>query len=728
MPRVADRPRFAPREHRAAFTHRVAFARIGRVALIAAIFFIESDANGQPQPAVKPSTARAELDRYVAGLGGDAALTDDDFVELSRLLPDALEQFDWLRQRAAMRADGGRTAEARALLEKTRAHLADWRARCAAADPADTEMKAWCAAHQTALSEMDADLADRIRRVAPSRLADVVDPAQLAAELNKRAAEIAGGGVRIDGLSSAEQLMLWSRGVPLALRLPAAPDLAGKDRKRDGWQTPARVAERVLAKLPTLASLPAWQTPLARAGEDLPAWRPAAPMPAAEESAYRQNAAALLRMGSALLNASVGIDGQDRAAFDADPKAAALAELLAGITDVKPSELGAARDDEPQIWESLAGKLGERNLWRMEALARLLQASTLRGGPTPNASAAAAVATQAIERLNRTVGVIQSIPGAPRQPIDGDLLRCLDQLAKGGSVMADSGDPLLAFEYRAAARQRRRAAETAFNEKLPGLRTADFGSNPTLFNDAFGLMQSAKAADAGLTADRPIALDALMNRFSDRGAPDIHLILEVLQIGNAWYGLAAGSQTPSLRVGNPWIVRFYEAKSPLELMTNAVPREWTGFTSLKVIVAPDGSMRTAAWRDGGEKTLSEKVDAGNRPSWLLYVPTVSVFTADSGWTMDRTLRLWAQSACAARRANGDAPRFAVRMDGALAMRYDVTYPGSILTNVTCFDLFTDRTASGASGGGTRFPDLKAEMKSPAAGGRALMAVAVQKPK
>lgn len=559
-----------------------------RGSVLAAVLSSAAAASSASAQAWDHKNAVDELDKTVLSLGGVEALGDEDIAELSRLLASPLDQVRWLLKAAEVRA--AKDAEAaRKALPLAEQRLAEWQSRCARSDG---EFASWCRHREAAFADLSRQIEALRSRLPQTKLASMVKPAEIAARLKVIATK---GGTPAADTTPIERYQLWARGVPLSMEMPTTPRAAANVAAWEGWQVPAAILSMVAGGARP-ATLVGWERPLAISRSQPDAWKNADKSSAEERSAILQ----LHRVAAALLGSVVGVDGDDRGEPDANVAA---------------------------TWQQLADEAAGQNLWRLEFAARWLQCLT------SDADAAKAVAAAAVGRYDATLAIV-----SPEAKQNRELRAALDGLRSGKASALPS-----AFAYREAARANRRQLSTEFVQL--------HGANPKAHDEAYALMQRIKAADAGLPPPTPVTLADLKKRFansSDPNVPSVHLLLEVLEAGGQYYGLAVGSQNYTLLPGDAWRTEWFAAGSPAELLAQALWNRDADKSAISIIVAPDGAMRAAAWHSGGESALRARIDptffgasSDNTSSWLVYVPTTAALTTgNKAWTLDQAVRFW----------------------------------------------------------------------------------------
>jgi len=440
---------------------------------------------------------------------------------------------------------------------------------------------------------------ERIKANIPSPPWEITDPHELAASLDQ---------IEPTELLPTHRFQLLARGVP-ALSLDVAAT------RPPAWDVPrvvvAALAEHGDGSLPAIWKLLDLDRELRAARQRFDAGLPDAPPRTGDT----------FQIAEALLGRALGVDGADRS----------------------PSG-----DDLPDNWGTLAAQLEEENLWEWAALARLLQAAAT----TAEAQSRQRIASAAREQCQQTFLVVD--PGALPALHTGNTA-WLARL-EGGELEAPENLPL-----SRGFRQRAREARASLEQQFLAARNDD--------EQAFRLMQLAKAADTGLdTTDaqaRPLKIAELQDKLGkpkprapNTYYPQIHIYLELLEIGEGdCYGLAVYSELATLNQGDSFAVKLIGAGTSEQVVKDALKLVGRGktWTQGKILIAPDGSMRTARWLETGEFACGvfEHISPGDTGSWVVYVPTAAALNKNSGWTLERALRLWYRSGLQARQPGID---------------------------------------------------------------------------
>lgn len=311
--------------------------------------------------------------------------------------------------------------------------------------------------------------------------------------------------------------------------------------------------------------------------------------------------------------------------------------------------------EKSAYWEIKADSLSNANLWRWEALARILQAASCETADERQ------VAVDAADKAWSRVDTVYAAFAAKvqnskdRWPAIADWLVRL-RLGTPPSLETPGQLPL-SFDFRSRGRRRRAVLEAEF------LRALAAGDD----NSAFLAMQRAKNAELTLignsdNGDAVIAADALKRLigFGVQAQPkDIHAFIEIFQTGST--GPTMGKlHAYVIRTTSPTIVadtqfepaRWYSADGSTEGMTSLLSEAistLTGSENLHVIVALDGFPRGVDW-SRAENVLLDRVKGPE--GWMAYIPTAAAFARKSPWSLDPTLRSWYLSLNDAGRQNG----------------------------------------------------------------------------
>jgi hypothetical protein len=432
-----------------------------------------------------------------------------------------------------------------------------------------------------------AELLERTRTEIQPALPEIIHPPTLAAALDQ---------IDPSKLSAADSFRLLARGVP-------ASRLNVDTTRPSAWDMPrvvvATLAERGDGSLPPFWKLLDLDRELRTARQRMDAGLPDAPARVADT----------FRIAEALLGRALGVDDVDRS----------------------PSG-----DDLSDNWGILAAQLEEENLWEWAALTRLLQAAAIAG-----AQGRQQIAAAARDWCAQTFLVVdpQALP-ALHKGNTAWLARL-----EGGELEAAGVLPL-SRNFRQRARQARVALEQQFLAAR-----ADH-------EQAFRLMQLAKAAELGLGEGdvAPVTIEELKQKLKKGDRPDgapypaVHLYLEFLEVAENCYGLALYSVTAGRDRADSFGVASLGPDAPERIVAEALSLVRSGgvWRQGKILIAPDGSTRTANWLETGEQAPNGAFEhlpqpPGDTRSWVVYVPTAGALNKDNGWTLERALRLWYQS-------------------------------------------------------------------------------------
>ncbi len=412
---------------------------------------------------------------------------------------------------------------------------------------------------------------------------EVTNPSKLLERLRRTRPE------EIQSLDAVAKFILYARGVgePLLPAEPAAPD----DFARSAAEGLAAEANT----LPTISKLLDWWNRVN--SEPAPTGGP--------DDSLRLST----EVAAALVARALGLDGADR---------------------LRPN------DDASEHWAAYAQTLELHNLWRWATLARLLQASTALTADDRRLAA--------IEGKKSWALLQQVSPNA--WPA---VSRWLDRLDREDSGELEIPGRLpLSVEFRDRGRQQRESYEQQF------LTALGRGDN----EGAFRFMQLAKAADLTLLGAVPppageLTIETLKRYFgradNETGEivpSEVHLYLEILELTSTaagpgrLYGFVLRDETTGMLRGDRYVTEWIQgADSPQALVQQAVQWMPAGFKGGRMIIAPDGRCRTAAWLDA-EPLLTARVTPTDPRSWMVYAPSAAALQQKSPWEIDAAIRAW----------------------------------------------------------------------------------------
>lgn len=311
--------------------------------------------------------------------------------------------------------------------------------------------------------------------------------------------------------------------------------------------------------------------------------------------------------------------------------------------------------EKPAYWEIKADTLGNANLWRWEALARILQAASCES--VEDRLSAVNAADSAWSKVDAVYAAFATNVqnSRDRWPAVADWLV---RLRVGTPDSLESPGQLpLSFDFRSRGRRRRAVLEAEFLRALAsGDDNAAFLAMQRAKNAELTLIGNSESSDAVITAD---AVKRLIG-FGGQARPrDIHIYIEIFQTGAT--GPTMGKlHAFVIRTTSPTIVadtqfesaRWYSADGSTEGMTSLLSEAvstLTGSENLHAIVALDGFPRGVDW-SRAENVLLDRIKGPE--GWMVYIPTGAAFAKNSPWALDPTLRSWYLSLNDVGRQNG----------------------------------------------------------------------------
>lgn len=414
-----------------------------------------------------------------------------------------------------------------------------------------------------------------------------LDPAQL----SRRIADARPEDLR--ALDRYQKFILLARGA--AQQNVFARTLLGEDIP--DWDTPRELISEKLASrnpMPTLVQLLEHQQTLVEK------WKAAEGQLAGLE---RPPIAATFHIAAALFDRALGVDEIDAAA---------------GARD---APFNYASDSDS--WAEIAQLLEDAQAWRWAALAHALQAGADPGNQATHLEAAQAVWTK-----------FRQVDADDWSGLDADSSGWLSKdFSPGASTSARL--PLSAV-FRQPQRDRR-------DQIVAQLRST------TSANDAFQIIQRAKAADAGVAEEPVASLETLLPSSVTAG---YYLLLEVLDTRVAgaerFVGVRilldkrpGGSARPAFELvrGESFLGLLRSARAGTLI---AESRGADKVSDARVLIAPDG-LPPDNWAQAEAQLIRDHTvwTSGSDVAYVLYVPTLAVLASEAGaWTLEPTLRTW----------------------------------------------------------------------------------------
>jgi hypothetical protein len=310
-------------------------------------------------------------------------------------------------------------------------------------------------------------------------------------------------------------------------------------------------------------------------------------------------------------------------AFPVDGTFQITRELLDRALGVDARDRGAPASSPN--WGEMATWLESQEYWAWAALARMLQAS--------NQEDPAEAASRAEAQWGKLTQVNSALSGALWPAIaqveQAWLKRLLDRSKAGGPRMLPLGP-----DYRSASREDRLRLEEQF------LRAQN---DP---EEAFRIIQLAKAADLGMQEFQPVELAELENSFKlpikQEVALRVFLLLEMIEIHGK---PGEPSQYYAVRLHakeSRWMAGGYDAtvigpfSTPAQLLQAALDSR-VDLTDLRILIAPDGPLDDEWFAYEKDRLLKRTGDRAQ--GWLCYLPSAAVMNGGS-WTLEHTLRVW----------------------------------------------------------------------------------------
>lgn len=430
-------------------------------------------------------------------------------------------------------------------------------------------------------------------------------------ELRQRLEQVGKEGQTLYELSPFQKLALLSRGCDDRLVLPRGPS--------PEWDVPRVVMDRLASgvELPAFGDLRSVQQRLFAAQEN---WSPQAAA-AFGEPAERELAAATFRVAAAFLDRGLHLDPQD----------------YQGLAPPVPY------DDQPEAWSQLADALDAAALWTWAAAARILAILPAAGKPT---------GPQALAAVSNTWNPVRSLNPAVWRAVDDKASGWLARLG-GADRLLEPGTLPLARAFRSD----QRTSRSRYEDEVLALVSST--ADPTDQKQAGTLLeaiQRAKAADLGLSLDRPVSLEKLIEQLGGE-TPWVYLFVEMIQVpdrqsgavrfhGVAVYRTQYRTRTRDDRdYQDRYVAKVVVGKSsPEELVREALarPNGPPETHEARIIIAPDGPP-SKGWLEFERNALLPRMTGGFDPSWIVYLPSVAALASDR-WTLDATMRVWYRAA------------------------------------------------------------------------------------
>lgn len=496
-------------------------------------------------------------------------------------------------------------------------------------------------------------LAQLIAAIKP--IFEIVDPAKLLDRLRKTPP------TELEALSDEAKFLLFSRGI-------ADPYLP--DSKQTLYGTALLVGDTIASgrNLPTVTRL--------LDAANILATMPAMPVGALEDAVAAKDCV------SALLDRSLGVDAFDR---------------------------GNSEWGRPEFWAQKAEAFKQKNLWRWEALARILEAST--ASDTDARRRAAITGKEAWAKFHQVTSSLSNV-GSAWSGVDTWLERLdrdpIDQLEL-------AADLPLSPDFRMRGRMARRDYESQF------LAARREGRD----EDAFRFMQLAKASDitlAGAVAPGALpTIEYLKALFGeDRGGRvsprDVHVFMEIIEIARdggqpTFHAMALRVVTGGMDITDDYRVEwFMDLTSPMQAVERALAWMPQGFAGARFIVALDGEWRGRKWLDA-ESLLCSRINVNDSRSWLYYLPSASALKKGGPWQLQPTIRTWYASLV---RSGAFALMSAVAERGDVPLAKETSPVAASETYLTAVHLDKDygrAIRGGPRGGWARFSQHIVSLKS-----------------